>query len=217
MRGKEESHDYRYFPDPDLIPITVTADWVERLRADLPELPVDKRKRFLDQYGLPANDADVLTSSRELADYFEAVVQGGVSAKAAGNWIMSELLRELKEDDTDIGECPVAPGQLSALIKMIEQGKISGKIAKSVFQDMYRSGEDPHKIVADKGLALLSDTTELAVLIDDVLAANPSQVQEYRAGKEKLLGFFVGQIMKKTKGQADPHALNDLLKEKLQA
>ncbi|MBU2548602.1 MAG: Asp-tRNA(Asn)/Glu-tRNA(Gln) amidotransferase subunit GatB [Proteobacteria bacterium] len=217
MRGKEESHDYRYFPDPDLIPVAVDPEWIERIESALPELPARKRGRFVDDYGLPPGDADVLTSKKALADYFEATVRDYGQPKAVGNWIMSELLRELNAEDRDVADCPVRPEQLAALLRMIDGGEISGKIAKTVFQDMYHSGRDPEEIVREKGLAVVSDTGRLAALIDEVMAENPGQVEDYRAGKEKLLGFFVGQIMKKTKGQADPKTVNALLKDKLGA
>ena len=214
MRGKEESHDYRYFPDPDLIPITVEPEWIEQIRATLPELPTDRRRRLVRDYGLPPQDAEVLTSSKSLADYFEAAVREFDQPKAIGNWIMSELLRELK-DSGDLSGCPVTPTRLAGLLRMVHEGQISGKIAKTVFEEMFKTGQGPEEIVEARGLKVVGDEDSLAPLIDEVLAANPKQVEEYRAGKEKLLGFFVGQIMKKTKGQADPKTLNNLLKEKL--
>ncbi len=215
MRSKEESHDYRYFPDPDLIPVQVGEDWVNEIRAGLPELPVEKRRRFAADYGLPHYDAEVLTSSRHLADYFETAVKDFDQPKAVSNWIMSELMRELKADERDITECPVKPAQLASLLRMVHEGKISGKMGKSVFETMYKSGRGPEDIVREQGLEVVSDTGQLAALIDEVMAANPGQVAEFRAGKDKLIGFFVGQIMKKTKGQADPKAVNDLLQAKL--
>ena len=215
MRGKEESHDYRYFPDPDLIPVTVTGAWIEELQATLPELPVEKRKRFIDQYGIPAYDAEVLTSSKTLAGYFEKTVRAGGNPKAVSNWIMSELIRELNNARIDVTECRVSAECLAELLLMINQGKISGKIAKMVFTDMFQTGKTAAEIVKEKGLEVVSDSSALTALVEEVMAANPGQVEEYRAGKEKLIGFFVGQIMKKTKGQADPKSLNALLKEKL--
>ena len=215
MRGKEESHDYRYFPDPDLIPLTVEPEWIEQIKAGLPELPMAKRRRFVTDYGLPAADAEVLTAQKSLADYFEAVLRSFDQPKAAANWIMSELMRELKNDERDLADCPVTPERLAALLKMVADGRISGKMAKTVFEDMYKRGLDPEDIVREKGLEVMGDEDQLAALADEILAANPGQVAEFRAGKEKLLGFFVGQIMKKTKGQADPQKVNQVLRDKL--
>ena len=217
MRGKEESHDYRYFPDPDLIPIQISEEWIEEIRAGLPELPAAKRRRFMEEHGLPAYDAEVLTGSRALADYFEEAVAGYNQPKAVSNWIMSELMRELNQGQMEVSDCPVSPGQLTGLLSMIEDGRISGKIGKTVFLEMFKTGKNAEDIVQDLGLVMVSDADELSGLVDEVMAANPGQVEEYRAGKDKLLGFFVGQIMRKTKGQADPKALNELLKEKLKA
>jgi aspartyl-tRNA(Asn)/glutamyl-tRNA(Gln) amidotransferase subunit B len=215
MRGKEESHDYRYFPDPDLIPIQISEDWIEEIRAGLPELPAAKRWRFIEDYGLPVYDAEVLTASRALAGYFEETVAGFNQPKAVSNWIMSELMRELNQGQIEVSACPVSPGQLAGLLSMIEDGRISGKIGKAVFLEMFKTGRGAEETIKDLGLAMVSDAGELSVLVDEVMAANPGQVADYRAGKEKLLGFFVGQVMRQTKGQADPKALNELLKEKL--
>lgn len=217
MRGKEESHDYRYFPDPDLIPINVGEDWIEEVRESLPELPGAKRARFESQYGVPDYDSEVLCSSRALADYFEAAVKAFNQPKAVSNWIMSELLRELKDGGLEAADCPVHPEQLGLLLEMIHENKISGKIGKSVFEEMFKTGKDPQTIVKEKGLEVVSDTGQLTALVEEVMAENPGQVEQFRAGKEKVLGFFVGQIMKKTKGQADPKAVNQLLREKLKA
>ncbi|MEW6267441.1 MAG: Asp-tRNA(Asn)/Glu-tRNA(Gln) amidotransferase subunit GatB [Thermodesulfobacteriota bacterium] len=215
MRGKEESHDYRYFPEPDLIPVTVTPAWIEEIRSTLPELPVDKRRRFIAEYGLPFGDAEVLTGQKALADYFEVAVKAFPEPKAVSNWMMSELLKELKADQREVAGCPVRPGQLADLLRLIQDGRISGKIGKTVFEEMYRTGRDAEIIVREKGLEVMSDAGELTALIEAVMADNPEQVAQYRAGKEKVLGFFVGRIMKKTNGQADPQRLNALLREKL--
>ncbi|MBW2090967.1 MAG: Asp-tRNA(Asn)/Glu-tRNA(Gln) amidotransferase subunit GatB [Deltaproteobacteria bacterium] len=215
MREKEESHDYRYFPDPDLTPIVIDDKWIEDIRRTLPELPTAKRDRFIREYELPENDAEILTSSRALADYFEASLKTFNQPKIVSNWIMSELMRELKADEQELENCPVKPGQLGALLKLVQDGKISGKIAKAVFSEMYQTGKDPEEIVSEKGLEVVSDKSQLESIIEGIMDDHAQQVAEYRAGKEKLLGFFVGQVMKHTKGQADPKIVNTLLKKKL--
>ena len=215
MRTKEEAHDYRYFPEPDLLPLVVEDSLIEELRENLPELPQEKKERFVEEYGLPPYDAGVLTSSRELADYYEAAAKAAGDPKTASNWVMGEVLRLLKEDGRLIAECPVKPEALADLIGMVEKGKISGKVAKEVFADMYKTGKTPEEVVAEKGLTQISDEGELIEVIDRVLAENAENVDRYRKGEEKLLGFFVGQVMKATRGQANPGAVNKLLKEKL--
>jgi aspartyl-tRNA(Asn)/glutamyl-tRNA(Gln) amidotransferase subunit B len=215
MRGKEEAHDYRYFPDPDLVPLEVSETWIEDIRGTLPELPAGKRKRFVNQYGIPEYDADVLTASRSLADYYEECVRLFGEPKIVSNWIMGDLLRELKKDDREIEECPVPPKHLASMLKMIKDGAISGKIAKTVFEEMYRSGESPEKIVREKGLIQVTDVDEIQRIIHGVLEGNPKLVQDYQTGKEQLLGFFVGQVMKATKGKANPKLVNDLLRKSL--
>jgi aspartyl-tRNA(Asn)/glutamyl-tRNA(Gln) amidotransferase subunit B len=215
MRGKEESHDYRYFPDPDLLPLEVDEAWVARVRAELPELPEQKKARFISAYGLPEYDAGVLTADKFLADYFEAVVSAGVESKPASNWIMAELLRELNNDERELRECPVKPGQLADLLKLIGRGTISGKIAKTVFAEMYKTGRDPAAIVQAQGLVQVTDTGAIEKAIDEVIAKNPAQLDQYRAGKTKVFGFFVGQVMKATSGKANPELVNELLKKKL--
>jgi aspartyl-tRNA(Asn)/glutamyl-tRNA(Gln) amidotransferase subunit B len=215
MRGKEESHDYRYFPDPDLLPLEVDEAWVARVRAELPELPEQKKARFISAYGLPEYDAGVLTADKFLADYFEAVVSAGVESKPASNWIMAELLRELNNAERELRECPVQPGQLADLLKLIGRGTISGKIAKTVFAEMYKTGRDPAAIVQAQGLVQVTDTGAIEKAIDEVIAKNPAQLDQYRAGKTKVFGFFVGQVMKATSGKANPELVNELLKKKL--
>ncbi len=215
MRGKEEAHDYRYFPDPDLVPLEVSEAWVEDVRGTLPELPAEKRRRFVDQYGIPEYDAGILTASRSLADYYEECVRLSSEAKTVSNWIMGDLLRELKKDDREIDECPVTPRHLASMLRMIKQGTISGKIAKAVFEEMYRTGEDPEKIVKEKGLVQLTDVEEIQGIIRGVLEENAKLVEDYRKGKEQLLGFFVGQIMKATRGKANPQLVNELLRKSL--
>lgn len=215
MRGKEEAHDYRYFPDPDLVPIVVDPEWIEDIRNTLPELPDIKRERFVTQYGIPEYDAGVLTSSKSLANYFEAAVQEFPQPKVVSNWIMAELMRELKKDERDIEECPVTPTHLANMLKMIEDGTISGKIAKTVFEEMYRTGKDAEAIVKEKGLIQVTDEGVIQRYIEDVINGNPEQVEAYKQGKEKLFGFFIGEVMKKTKGKANPKLVNKILKKRL--
>ncbi|CAO0824564.1 Aspartyl/glutamyl-tRNA(Asn/Gln) amidotransferase subunit B 2 [Desulfarculales bacterium] len=215
MRGKEEAHDYRYFPDPDLLPLVVDPAWVEQIKGELPELPEAKRARFLEQYGLPAYDAGVLTASRPLADYFEAAVKAGSGPKTASNWIMSELLGALNSEGKEITQSPVSAVNLAMLIAMVGSGEISGKIAKQIFGEMMHGGQNPQTVVEQKGLKQVSDLSALETMLQGIFAASPSQVAQYKAGKDKLIGFFVGQAMKETKGQANPAVLNDLIKNML--
>ncbi|MGB9082108.1 MAG: Asp-tRNA(Asn)/Glu-tRNA(Gln) amidotransferase subunit GatB [Desulfuromonadaceae bacterium] len=215
MRSKEEAHDYRYFPDPDLVPLVIGDDWVERARRELPELPQQRQLRFMSELGLLPYDADVLTSSRALADYFEAGVAAGGNAKAVGNWIMGEITRALNDSGLSIESCPVTPGQLAELLKLIDNGTISGKIAKTVFDEMWRSGKAPQAIVEEQGLVQVSDSGAIETIIDEIMAANAGQVEEFRGGKEKVFGFFVGQVMKASKGKANPTVVNELLLNKL--
>ncbi len=215
MRGKEEAHDYRYFPDPDLAPVAVGKDWIASVRENLPELPDPKRERFIAEYGLPAYDAQVLTSSRALADYFEIVARSFNQPKVVSNWIMSELLRELKGGGREIEECPIPPEHLVELLQLIDTRVISGKIAKSVFEQMYSTGRRAREIVAEKGLTQVTDEGTIEGVVNEVLAESETEIALYRSGKEKLFGFFVGQVMKKTKGKANPKLVNDLLRKKL--
>ena len=215
MRGKEEAHDYRYFPDPDLVPMVIDPEWVESVRSSLPELPEAKKERFLRDYGIPGYDAEVLTTSKPLANYYEACLRVYNKPKGVSNWIMSELLRELKRDEREIEDCPVSAPHLAEMLKMIDDGIISGKIAKSVFEEMYRSGKQAEEIVKEKGWVQVTDSSEIERIVEQVLSANPREVDAYRKGKEKLFGFFVGQVMKATQGKASPQRVNDLLKKKL--
>ena len=213
MRGKEEAHDYRYFPDPDLVPVVIDEEWIERVRDELPELPDQRRQRFMDALGLPEYDATILTASRELADFFEAVCSVYDNPKKISNFIGTELLREYGPER--INECPVTPPQLASLLAMVEKATISGKIAKTVFVDMLTSGDDPEKIVKEKGLIQMSDEGELVALVREIIEANPEQAQQYRDGKTKVIGFFVGQLMQKTKGKANPQMANKLFGQEL--
>ena len=217
MRTKEYAHDYRYFPDPDLVPLKVDRAWLDKVRAALPELPDAKRARFQETYALPRYDAEVLTAERPLADYFESAAKtaGGENAKAVSNWVMGEVLRLLNERKIPIEECPVPPGRLAKLIRLIADGTISGKIAKTVFDEMAESGAEPEAIVEAKGLRQIADAGAIGQVVEEVLAANPEEAEAYRGGKKKLLGFFVGQVMETTGGKASPGAVQEALKEKL--
>ncbi|MBI2524487.1 MAG: Asp-tRNA(Asn)/Glu-tRNA(Gln) amidotransferase subunit GatB [Candidatus Rokubacteria bacterium] len=216
MRSKEYAHDYRYFPEPDLPPLRVAAAWVEAIRAGLPELPAARRQRFAATYGLSAYDADLLTQGRALADYFEAAVQAQGRPKAVANWVLNELLRELPaDDDRAVAACPIPPQNLAGLLRLIDDGAISGKMAKDVFETMFRSGQDAPSIVAREGLTQVADAGELSRVVDQVLAANPKVVEDWRSGKKAALGFLVGQVMKATQGRANPGLVNRLLGEKL--
>ncbi|CAG0926767.1 partial Aspartyl/glutamyl-tRNA(Asn/Gln) amidotransferase subunit B, partial [Planctomycetaceae bacterium] len=217
MRSKEEAHDYRYFPDPDLLPLIVTEELVDEVRSSLPELPRAKRERFVAEYGIPAYDAGVLTASRALADYYEQAVKETGEPKLSSNWIMGELLRLLNEEGRDVKDCPVSPSGVAEIIKMVKGGQISGKMAKEVFEEMYRTGKGAAGIVKAKGLSQISDEGELKRIVDEVVNVNPDNVAKFKAGKTNVMGFFVGEIMKATKGKANPAVINKLLKEKLEA
>jgi aspartyl-tRNA(Asn)/glutamyl-tRNA(Gln) amidotransferase subunit B len=215
MRVKENANDYRYFPDPDLLPVRFEESWVEKIRTSLPELPIQKAKRFQTLYGLPEYDALVLTQERAVSEYFEEAAKLCSNYKAVSNWIMGELMRELKEADMSIDKQKINPKSLAEMISLIDDGTISGKIAKTVFAEMWASGEGPANIIKSKGLVQISDDSAVEKIILDVIAANPGQTAEYRSGKEKLFGFFVGQVMKASKGQANPDVVNKILKIKL--
>ncbi len=215
MRSKEMAHDYRYFPDPDLLPLRVEAEMVERMRSELPELPAQKKKRFAEELGIPPYDAGVLTSDKELAAYFEETVGLFPNSKAVSNWIMTELMRELKGQETGIASCPVTPKQLADLLKSVDDGTISGKIAKSVFEEMYATGKDPAKIIEEKGLVQISDTGELSEVVRKIFEDNPKEVERLLGGQQKLRGFFVGQVMKATKGKANPQMVNQIIDEEV--
>ena len=216
MRSKEEAFDYRYFPDPDLLPVVIEDSFIEAVRATLPELPAAKRQRFEQDYGLKGDEAAILTSSRELADYFEAVVEGADGeAKLAANWVISELLGALNRDGKELSDSPVSAAMLALMIKRIVDNTISGKIAKQVFAAMWAGEGDADTIIAAKGLKQVTDSGFIEKIIDEVLANSPTQVADYKAGKEKMLGYLVGQIMKASQGKANPAQVNQLLKQKL--
>jgi len=215
MRSKEEAHDYRYFPDPDLVPIMIDEAWVEELRKTIPELPEQKRERFVKSYKIPEYDAGVLTSSKPLADYFEQCTALFPQPKTISNWMMGDLLRELKKDGRNIVDCPVSPSALVDLLKLIESGTISGNIAKGIFEEMYQTQKSAGSIVDEKGLKQITDSSAIEKIVAEVLQANPSQIEEFKGGKEKVLGFLVGQVMKASKGKANPAMVNKLLKKKM--
>jgi aspartyl-tRNA(Asn)/glutamyl-tRNA(Gln) amidotransferase subunit B len=217
MRSKEEAHDYRYFPEPDLVPLVIDEAWQEEVRRAIPELPAAKRERFVREYALPEYDADELAASFSLAGYYEAAVRAGGQPKAASNWMMGELQRLLNAEGIGIEACPVKPERLAALLKSIEDGTVSGKLAKTVLEAMFKTGKDAATIIAEQGLTQVSDAAALERAIAEVLARHPKEVSEYRSGKEKLFGFFVGQVMKATQGKANPALLNEILKKQLTA
>jgi aspartyl-tRNA(Asn)/glutamyl-tRNA(Gln) amidotransferase subunit B len=214
MRGKEEAHEYRYFPDPDLVPLVIEDSWVQEIRKKLPELPKQKVERFVKEYSIPEYDAKILATSRQLADYFEECVKLYNRPKSISNWIMGDILRNLG-DTRDIVNFSITPKHLAEMLMLIDKGTISGKIAKTVFQEMLSSGKMPETVVEEKGLVQVSDEGELKKIIREILDANEKMVEDYRKGKEKLFGFFVGQVMKATKGKANPKLVNEMLRKKL--
>ena len=216
MRSKEEAHDYRYFPEPDLVPVILERGWVEEIRASLPESPLDRTARFQEEYGLPEYDATVLTAERGLADFFEECTRLHADAKAVSNWVMGDLLRELNEREMGIGSCPLRPSSLAGLLKLIADGTISTKIAKEVFAEMFESGRSPREIVEEKGLVQISDESEIEATVDRVIGENEKSVRDYRSGTKKALSFLVGQVMKHTRGKANPKIVNELLRKKLE-
>ncbi len=215
MRSKEEAHDYRYFPEPDLPPLVVSASWIEEVRRALPELPAERRQRFVRCFALPAYDADVLTQDRAVADYFEAAAGESGNAKAASNWVMTEVLRQLKDDERPLADCPVSPQALAGLVRLIDAGTISGKIAKDVFLKMWQTGEPAAAIVEREGLTQMSDEAALERIVAELVAASPEQAASYRSGKTAALGWFVGQVMRRTGGRANPQLVNALIKKAL--
>ncbi len=218
MRGKENAHDYRYFPCPDLLPVRFDDARIERNKQEMPELPDALKERFMNDYGLSAYDASVLSSSRATSDYYDAVVEGGKrDAKIAANWIMVELFGALNKQGKDIEESPVSPENMGKMLDLIADGTISGKIAKTVFEEMFDNGKDPEAVVEEKGLKQISDEGAIEKIIDDIIAANPKQVEQIKNGNDKLIGWFVGQTMQATKGKANPGIVNKLLNKKLRS
>ncbi|HOC45062.1 MAG TPA: Asp-tRNA(Asn)/Glu-tRNA(Gln) amidotransferase subunit GatB [Syntrophorhabdaceae bacterium] len=215
MRGKEEAHDYRYFPEPDLLPVMIDDAWVDSVKSTVPELPLEKMDRFMTEYGLPRYDVEILTSDRELARYFEDVLKLFPEPKTVSNFIMTELLRELKDGNVSPKDSSVKPSELAELLTLIKNGTISNKIGKEIFPEIYRTGVSPAQYVKDKGLLQISDEGAIEKIIEAILARSPKEVADFKSGKEKLLGFFVGQAMKETKGKANPALLNEILLKKL--
>ena len=215
MRGKEEAHDYRYFPEPDLLPLEVDLSWIEQIRGNLPELPREKEERFIDQYGLPEYDAGVLTASRALADFFEEGVRAYHDPKAISNWMMGEFLRLLKEAGITVEQAKITGQLLAELLQLIDEGTISSKLAKTVFAESFKTGKDPAAIVEEKGLKQISDQGQLEQLVSRVIAGHPAVVADIRNGKDQAIGFLVGQIMKETRGKANPGLVNKLIREKI--
>ncbi len=215
MRSKEEAHDYRYFPEPDLVRLTIDDAWKEQVKASIPELPDSRQKRYVEQYGLPRYDAGVITASKSLADFFEDCLEHTENVKAVANWIMGDLSAHLNANDLDVADVPLTPEGLGKMIALIDNGTISSKIAKKVFKDMLENGGDPEQIVKEKGLVQISDEGKLREIVADVIANNPKSVEDFKNGKDRAIGFLVGQVMKTTKGQANPQMVNELIREKL--
>ena len=215
MRSKEMAHDYRYFPEPDLVPLEISEKWLNRVKAEMPEMPALRRKRFETELGLKPYDAEVLTQSREMADYFERTAKASHDAKSAANWVMGDLAAMLKSEGKEIEASPITSESLGELIALIGKGDLSGKLAKDIFPKMFATGDSAQTIMDREGLRQISDTGALEKIIDEVLAANPKQVEQYKGGKTTVIGFLVGAVMKQSRGQAAPGAVNDLLKAKL--
>ncbi|MEM4409180.1 MAG: hypothetical protein QXI19_10610, partial [Candidatus Caldarchaeum sp.] len=215
MRTKEEAHDYRYFPDPDLLPLVIEDGFIEEVRRSIPELPDERRKRFVEQYGLPPYDAAVLTETRAMAEYFEECLVHFRKPKIVSNWIMTEVMRELKGEEEGITAFPVTPSMLAGLLKLIDEGTINRALGKDIFSEMVRTGREAADIVAEKGIRQITDTAELEALIKRIVDGFPDEVSRYRGGQTKLFGFFMGQIMKESKGKANPDIVRELLEKKL--
>lgn len=215
MRSKEEAHDYRYFPDPDLVPLKLDREWIEGFQSTVPELPAARAARFVSDYGLPEYDAGVLTASKGMADYFESCVSLFRQPKTVSNWVMGELTRELNQSGKDVSASPVSPERLVGLMQMVDKGMVSLKVAREIFPEVYGSGKSPEQIVQDKGLTQVSDEGALDTMIEEVLVKCPTQVAQFKEGKQQVLGFLVGQVMKASGGKANPGKVNELLKKKL--
>jgi aspartyl-tRNA(Asn)/glutamyl-tRNA(Gln) amidotransferase subunit B len=215
MRSKEEANDYRYFPDPDLLPVAISEEVLLEIKKSLPELPTEKKLRFVEKLGLSSYDAEILTSQKEVADYFEIIINKGADAKLSANWVMGELSAALNKNQVEINDSPISANELFSLISRITDSTISGKIAKDVFKLMWEGNGSVDEIIEKQGLKQMTDTNALESIIDDVISNNLDQVQQFRDGNLKLLGFFVGQVMKATQGKANPKQVNQILNEKL--
>ena len=215
MRSKEHAHDYRYFPEPDLVPLRISKEWMDSLREAMPELPGSKRARFIDQYGLREYDAQVLTATRDLSDYFEEASKVSGDPKTTANWVMGDLTGLLKGEGKEIHESPISAGHLGELVRLIQGGELSGKLAKEIFPKMFQTGDAPLAIMDREGLRQISDSSALQRIVEEVLTSNPKQVEQYKTGKTAVIGFLVGQVMKASRGQANPAAVNEILKSKL--
>jgi aspartyl-tRNA(Asn)/glutamyl-tRNA(Gln) amidotransferase subunit B len=215
MRSKEHAHDYRYFPEPDLVPLRIGDEWMGRIQADMVELPADRRARFIRDYGLREYDAQVLTATRDLSDFFEQTTKASGDPRAAANWVMGDLAAALKEKGKDIADSPITPERLGELIALIGKGELTGKLAKEVFPKMFATGDTPRDIMEREGLKAMSDSGAVEKIVDEIIANNPKQVEQYRSGKTTVLAFFVGQVMKATRGQANPQAVGEILKNRL--
>ncbi|MDI3533754.1 MAG: aspartyl-tRNA(Asn)/glutamyl-tRNA(Gln) amidotransferase subunit [Thermosediminibacterales bacterium] len=216
MRSKEEAHDYRYFPEPDLPPVVISKEYVERIKSTLPEMPQERKERYMKDYNLPEYDAGVLTDSKAIADFFEACVEKYHDPKTVSNWVMGELLAALKTKDAEIDDIPLTPSHLVEMLELMDKGTISGKIAKTVFKEMIETGKRPEQVVKEKGLVQITDEGKISEIIEKVIKENPKSVEDFKNGKEKAIGFLVGQVMRATKGKANPQIVNKLLREKLQ-
>ena len=217
MRSKEHAHDYRYFPEPDLLPLRISSAWLKEIAAELPELPASIRKRFVEEFGLREYDAQVLTLTKEMSEYFDVAARASSNPKTTANWVTGELLGALKGAGKEISESPVAAERIGELVSLIEKGEISGKLAKEIFAKMFESGDSAREIMEREGLKQISDSGELESIIDGVISGNPAQVEQYRGGKTTVIGFLVGQVMKASRGQANPQAVNEILRRKLDA
>jgi len=215
MRSKEEAHDYRYFPDPDLVPVEVDSKWIEKIKAEIPELPDQKKIRFVRDYNLPEQDAETLSADRSSSELFEATAKFDVNPLNVSNWMKGEFTRLLNADNKQVEDSLINPDRFAGMLRLIEKGTISGKIAKTVFEEMFKTGKDAETIVKEKGLVQVSDESEIEKVVDDILQKNPKEVERFRAGDEKLLGFFAGQVMKATRGKANPKMVNEMLRKKL--
>ncbi|HJV47418.1 MAG TPA: Asp-tRNA(Asn)/Glu-tRNA(Gln) amidotransferase subunit GatB [Bacillota bacterium] len=215
MRGKEEAHDYRYFPDPDLVKIKISRDWVEEIRSSIPELPHERRARYIEAYELSPQDAEVLTASKDISNFFQEAVSTGADAKTTSNWVMGELMGYLNASQLELKDVQITAKGLGEMINLIQKGTISTKIAKTVFKEMIETGKEPAKIVEEKGLVQISDVSEIAKMVADIVAANPQAVADFHAGQDRAIGFLVGQVMKATKGKANPGMVNQLLQQEL--